>query len=144
MDQTTTTPSLEVILESLGLEIDTLESPSEEGGIRIEFEQNFAIEMQDDVHGQCRISARVCKLGQSLLVQEQQLQKAMNILGVLQDKIPKRVSLTVSTHDNCLRNVLEIPRHTPDEQKDGVLHQFNDFLNFSFAYKQTYIAFNAN
>lgn len=142
MTQTTSTSSLDAILESLGLEASDLENPAEEGGVRIEFEQNFAIELQDNHHGHCRISARVCKLGQSLVVQEQQLEKALSILSALQDKIPHHVSLAVSTHDNCLRNVLEIPKETTEEQKDDLLNQFNDFLNYSFAYKQTYVTFN--
>jgi hypothetical protein len=144
MNQTINTPSLEMILDSLGLNASSLENANEEGGIRIEFEQNFAIELQENHYGNCRISARVCKLGQSLIVQEQQLEKAMNILGALQDRVPNQVSLAVSTHDNCLRNVLEIPKDTTEKQKDELLNQFNEFLNFSFAYKQTYVAFGSS
>ena len=139
---TTSTPSLELILTSLGLTADGLENPAQEGGVRIEFEQNFAVEMQENVHGNGRISSRVCKLGNSLVIQEQQLNKALNILGELQDKIPPHVSLAISTHDNCLRSVLEMPCQAFLNQQEFMLGRFHEFVNFSFAYKQTYITFH--
>lgn len=128
-----------VILESLGF--DRKQQPtSPNEGFRIEFEQNFAIEIQPCQQGACRLSARVCKLGHSLQVQEEQLKKALSLLSELQGSVPEYTSLAISNHDNCLRSVVELPNEPPQNQEQ-MLERLNGFINFAFAYKQTYITF---
>lgn len=126
-----------LILHSLGLETS---NPNHHDGVRVEFEKNFAIEIQNQDSGQCRISARVCKLGHSLHVQERQLQKALGLFTELQDSAPEETSLAISNHDNCLRSVIDIPS-AASNQPENTLDWLNRFINFSFAYKQTFIAF---
>ncbi|WP_370261686.1 hypothetical protein [Limnobacter sp.] len=125
------------LLRALGLQSDVLEPTAETEGYRIEFEQQFTVELHGQANCPARMSTRLCMLGKSLQVQDSQLQKAMLIYTDILDEVPRGCSLAVSEHDNCLRvvcDLLSIP------QAPGALEQvFHEFVNFAFAFKQTYI-----
>jgi hypothetical protein len=125
---------LNVILESLGMNSSDIEQCSESDGYRIEFEQNFTIELQHLNENECRVSARIFNLGKSLQVQELQLHKAISIFSELLDDLPAGISMAISDHDNCLRICVEIFSKKTDE----IMTQFHEFVHTAFAYKQTY------
>jgi len=122
------------ILDSLGLNTSNVEKAAESDAFRIEFEQNFTVEIQQLTECTCRVSARIFSLGKSLQVQDTQLGQAMHIFAELQQDIPQGISLSISDHDNCVRICLEIANNT----LETVMGQFNDFAQIAFAYKHTY------
>ena len=127
--------ALNLILESLGMTLSDLELAAESDAYRIDFEQNLTVELQHMPGTDCRISARISKLGKSLQVQDDQLRVAMEIFAALLDDLPSGVSMAISDHDNCLRICIEIRTNKPDI----VMMQFNQFIHVAFAYKQTYL-----
>ena len=133
----------EKILDSLGIVIQQLEPAAEsEASYRIAFEKNFTVEISELSTSICRVSARICQLGKSLQVQEQQLSKAIEVFSALIEEAPNGLSLAVSDHDNCLRTIFEITRtRQKTQQEESSL--FETFVNFSFAYKQTYFVHKA-
>lgn len=133
-DQDSTNETIDQILVSLGLNTSSIEKAAESNAYRIDFEQNFTVELQHLHQSICRVSARISNLGKSLQVQDNQLAQAMRIFTELQQDIPQGISLTISDHDNCLRLCLEIR----NDSLDFVLTQFNDFVQVAFAYKHTY------
>lgn len=126
--------AIDQILDSLGLTTSNTEKAAESDAYRIDFEQNFTVELQHLHLSTCRVSARIFSLGKSLQVQDNQLIQAMQIFTEVQQDIPQGISLTVSDHDNCLRLCLEIT----DKTHDLIMAQFNDFVQVAFAYKHTY------
>jgi hypothetical protein len=135
---TTTKSAFQKITESLGLSKDELEPCAEKEGYRITFEKNFTVELMTQANINCRSSARICLLGKSLQVQEQQLQKALELFTEVRKEAPRGLSLTVSDYDNCLRIVTEIKAEKdPQSAKEG--EDFEAFLNFAFAFKHTFI-----
>ncbi|HEX4879610.1 MAG TPA: hypothetical protein VFV39_07185 [Limnobacter sp.] len=128
--------TLEDVLRALGLTADMLEPAAETSGYRIEFEQQFAIELHGNKQEPCRLSTRLCVLGKSLQVQESQLKKAMQIYSDIQEDIPAACSLAISDHDNCLRVVRDLVYSVPEHTTEVA---FNEFVNFAFAFKQTYL-----
>ncbi|HEX5486568.1 MAG TPA: hypothetical protein VFX23_11290 [Limnobacter sp.] len=131
---------LQCILESLGLEADkqTLLNAKKEA-FRITFEHNFALELLEQIDNSCRASARICLLGKSLNVQESQISKAMRLFSEVITEAPSAASLAVSSHDNCLRLVKEFHAYDNDENP---IEEFEDFLNFGFVFKKTYLESN--
>ena len=127
---------LNKILESLGMSTDDIEQCAENDGYRIDFEQNFTIELQRLKGTDCRISARIFGLGKSLQVQDEQLRKAMTVFSELAEDMPPTVSMAISDHDNCLRICIEI---SDSDEIDPVMSEFNSFVQVAFAYKQTYL-----
>lgn len=132
--QESTTEAIDQILDSLGLKTSNLEKAAELDAYRIDFEQNFTVELQQLPESACRVSARIFCLGKSLQVQDNQLVQAMQIFTELQEDIPQGISLTISDHDNCLRLCVEIVNNT----HEFIMSQFNDFVQIAFAYKHTY------
>lgn len=126
--------AIDQILDSLGLKTSNLEKAAESDAYRIDFEQNFTVELQQLPDASCRVSARIFSLGKSLQVQDNQLVQAMQVFTELQQEIPQGISLAISDHDNCLRLCLEIVSNT----QDFIMAQFNDFVQIAFAYKHTY------
>lgn len=131
---TTRHGALNQILESFGMTLDEVEPAAEMDAYRLDFEQNFTIELQHMHAADCRASARIFNLGKSLQVQDEQLRMAMGIFSELLDDLPKGTSMAVSSHDNCLRICIEIQA----DKTDHVMSQFNQFIHVAFAYKQTY------
>lgn len=127
--------ALEKILESLGLGTHNVESAAESDAYRIDFEEQFTVEIQRGFTQNCRISARVFNLGKSLQVQEQQLKRAMQLFSELIDDLPECTSLSISDHDNCLRICIEVA----DTEVEQLMKQFHGFVHVAFAYKQTYL-----
>ena len=127
------------ITESLGLNQDELEPCAEKEGYRITFEKNFTVELMTQPNTACRVSARVCHLGKSLQVQEQQLQKALDLFTEILKDVPAGVSLAVSDYDNCLRTVCEIKTQAQASSKKEAI-AFEEFLNFSYAFKIAFIS----
>lgn len=125
---------LNKILESLGMRTHDIEQCAETDGYRIDFEQNFTVELQQIPESGCRVSARIFSLGKSLQVQDDQLRKAMSIFSEVSSDLPEGVSLAVSDHDNCLRICIEITTNNANL----IVSQFNSFVQIAFAYKQTY------
>lgn len=127
------------ILEALGLGTHDVESAAESDAYRIDFEEQFTVEIQRGLTQDCRISARVFNLGKSLQVQEQQLKRAIQLFSELIDDLPECISLGISDHDNCLRICVEIA----DTNADQLMKQFHGFVHVAFAYKQTYLKHQA-
>ena len=127
--------ALAKILDALGLSIHDVESAPESDAYRIDFEEQFTIEIQRGFTQDCRISARVFNLGKSLQVQEQQLKRAIQLFSELIDDLPECISLGISDHDNCLRICIEIA----DTNAEQLMKQFHGFVHVAFAYKQTYL-----
>lgn len=123
------------ILDSLGLGTHDVESAAESDAYRIDFEEQFTVEIQRGFIQDCRISARVFNLGKSLQVQEQQLKRAMQLFSELIDDLPECISLSISDHDNCLRICIEVA----DTEAEQLMRQFHGFVHVAFAYKQTYL-----
>lgn len=126
--------AIDKILDSLGLETSNIEKAAQVNAYRIDFEQNFTVELQQLPESTCRVSARIFSLGKSLQVQDNQLLQAMQIFTELEEDIPQGISLTISDHDNCLRLCAEIVNNT----HEFIMMQFNDFVQIAFAYKHTY------
>jgi len=134
----TTSPvsgALGKILDSLGLGTHDVESAAESDAYRIDFEEQFTVEIQRGFIQDCRISARVFNLGKSLQVQEQQLKRAIQLFSELIDDLPECISLSISDHDNCLRICIEVA----DTEAEQLMRQFHGFVHVAFAYKQTYL-----
>lgn len=127
------------ILDALGLGTLDVESAAESDAYRIDFEEQFTVEIQRGLTQECRISARVFNLGKSLQVQEQQLKRAIQLFSELIDDLPECISLGISDHDNCLRICVEIA----DTNADQLMKQFHGFVHVAFAYKQTYLKHQA-
>jgi hypothetical protein len=127
------------ILDALGLGTLDVESAAESDAYRIDFEEQFTVEIQRGLTQDCRISARVFNLGKSLQVQEQQLKRAIQLFSELIDDLPECISLGISDHDNCLRICVEIA----DTNADQLMKQFHGFVHVAFAYKQTYLKHQA-
>ncbi len=127
------------ILDALGLGTLDVESAAESDAYRIDFEEQFTVEIQRGLTQDCRISARVFNLGKSLEVQEQQLKRAIQLFSELIDDLPECISLGISDHDNCLRICVEIA----DTNADQLMKQFHGFVHVAFAYKQTYLKHQA-
>ncbi len=127
--------ALNKILASLGMTLDDLEECAASDGYRIEFEQNFTIELQHIKDSKnCRISTRIFNLGKSLQVQENQIKRALDIFSELLEEFPLGMSMAVSNHDNCLRICIEIM----NSQTESIMTKFHEFVHLAFAYKQTY------
>lgn len=126
--------ALEKILHALGLKTDQMEPAAETEGYRIQFEQNFTIEIQEISTQNCRVSARIFSLGKSLQVQDNQIKMALNLFSELRENIPNGISAAISDHDNCLRLCAEIV----NDQTEALLGHFQTFTHIAFAYKQTY------
>jgi hypothetical protein len=127
------------ILDELGLGTDDVESAAESDAYRIDFEEQFTVEIQRSFTQDCRISARIFNLGKSLQVQELQLKRAMQLFSELIDDLPECISLGISDHDNCLRICIEIA----DTDAEQLMKQFYGFVHVAFAYKQTYLKHRA-
>ena len=129
-----TTQAIHQILDSLGLNTGNIERAAESEAFRIDFEQNFTVEIQQLTESTCRVSTRLFSLGKSLQVQDTQLGQAMYIFTELQQDIPQGFSLGISNHDNCVRLCLELANST----RELIMGKFNEFVQIAFAYKQTY------
>lgn len=125
---------LNTILESLGMSAHDTEPCAESDGYRIDFEQNFTIELQHIPESSCRVSARIFSLGKSLQVQDDQLRRAMSIFSEISSDLPEGMSMAISDHDNCLRICIEISTNNTSL----TMSEFNTFVQMAFAYKQTY------
>lgn len=128
------------ILDALGLGTHDVESAAESDAYRIDFEEQFTVEIQRGLTQDCRISARVFNLGKSLQVQEQQLKRAIQLFSELIDDLPECISLAISDHDNCLRICIEVA----DTESEHLMSQFHGFVHVAFAYKQTYLKHRAD
>lgn len=126
--------ALDKILDSLGMSTNDAEPCAESEGYRIDFEQNFTVELQRLNSEDCRISARIFSMGKSLQVQDEQIRKAMEIMSELVSDTPRGTSLAISGHDNCLRMCIELE----GSDDDRLIRDFHGFIHFAFAYKQTY------
>lgn len=126
--------ALHKILESLGMCAHDAEQCAETDGYRIDFEQNFTVELQHMPESGCRVSARIFSLGKSLQVQDEQLRRAMSIFSEVSSDLPEGMSMAISDHDNCLRICIEITT----DNVTLMMSQFNTFVQMGFAYKQTY------
>lgn len=129
------------ILNNLGLKPEDLEPCAGSSGVRIQFENNFTVELDQQSNGHCRISARLSRLASSLHTQDIQVIKALEIYAEVMDKAPSHSSLAISLHDNCLRQVIDL---TPTRQKtrEDTLRDFDHFVQFAYAFKRTYLALN--
>ena len=127
--------ALSKILDALGLGKCDVERAAGSDAFRIDFEEQFTVEIQQVSRQNCRISARIFNLGKSLQVQEQQLKRAMQLFSELIDDLPESTSLSISDHDNCLRICIEIN----DTHVEQLVNQFHGFVHVAFAYKQTYL-----
>ncbi len=127
--------ALNLILESLGMNVSDVEQAAESEAYRVAFEKNLTVELQHLPDTSCRISARISRLGKSLQVQDDQLRIAMEIFTALLSDLPSGVSMAISDHDNCLRICIEIRANKPDI----VMMQFNQFVHVAFACKETYL-----
>lgn len=125
---------LNKILESLGMCAHDTEPCAETDGYRIDFEQNFTVELQRIPESGCRVSARIFSLGKSLQVQDDQLRRAMSIFSEVSSDLPEGMSMAISDHDNCLRICIEITNNNVNL----TMAEFNAFVQMAFAYKQTY------
>ncbi|HEX5486718.1 MAG TPA: hypothetical protein VFX23_12065 [Limnobacter sp.] len=128
---------LRAILEFLELDADDKALlNANQDAYRITFEHHFVIELVELPDQACRVSARICLMGKSLSAQENQLLKAMQLYCEVQTEAPEGSSLSVSDHDGCLRHVIEID---PSETAERCTGQFQNFLNFSFVFKKTFL-----
>lgn len=128
---------IQTILECLELDAgDEALLNAKKDAYRITFEHNFAIELLELSDNACRVSARVCLLGKSLSGQENQITKALQLYQEVQSEAPRGTSLAVSDHDSCLRLVNEVGL---SDQTGYYKAQFENFLNFSFVFKKTFL-----
>lgn len=132
---------LDAILNYLGITEDQLGPCVGQDGFRIEFEDNYCLELAILPQEYCRMSARICLLARSLEVQERQIQKALDLYAELHNGFPVAMSLAVSNFDNCLRLTTEIKAGEYwIENKVGKLEDyFENFVNYSHAFKKTYL-----
>lgn len=127
-----------LILDLLGLEPNQLEPAAEQtGAYRIQFEKQFAVEIQDRASNTCRLSNRVCRLSHNQETQAQQLSKALIIFSMVSNECPPGFALAISKHDNCLRSILEIKPQNDSEQ--NLREAFDQFVEFAYAYRETFI-----
>lgn len=128
---------IQAILEYLDLDADDEALlNAKKDAYRITFEHHFAIELLELSDNACRVSARICLLGKSLSGQENQIIKALRLYQEVQSEAPLGTSLAVSDHDSCLRLVNEVDL---SEQTGYYKTQFENFLNFSFVFKKTFL-----
>jgi hypothetical protein len=140
--QTTVQSVWEGILNYLGISEDQLGPSVGQEGFRIEFEDNYCVELSTLPKEHCRFSARICLLARSLEVQERQIHKALDLFAELHHGFPIAMSLTISSFDNCLRMTTEFaPGEYQIENKQGKLEDyFENFVNYSHAFKKTYLS----
>lgn len=134
-----------LILEQLGLEKPSLAEVSK--GFRIEFENQFFVELHPLSNSLCRVSARISRLAKSLETQNRQIEKALSLQKDLGDRTPRNAALAISGHDNCLRSVLDLEpaRATngteSDEQRTAkLMQQFQTFVHYAYALKTTFVS----
>jgi hypothetical protein len=139
--QPTVQSVLDGILNYLGITDDQLGPSVGQEGFRIEFEDNYCVELATLQHEHCRFSARICLLARSLEVQERQIHKALDLYSELHNGFPIAMSLSISNFDNCLRMTTEVaPGQYLIENKSGKLEDyFENFVNYSHAFKKTYL-----
>ncbi|MDH4396483.1 MAG: hypothetical protein QE278_12445 [Limnobacter sp.] len=132
---------LDGILDYLGITEDQLGPSVGQEGFRIEFEDNYCVELATLTQEHCRFSARICLLARSLEVQERQIHKALDLYAELHNGFPIAMSLSISHFDNCLRMTTEVaPGEYLIENKPGKLEDyFENFVNYSHAFKKTYL-----
>ena len=135
--------ALQLILQHLGLDTADAADSATDLGIRLEFEDNFAVEVNVPHPGVCRLSTRICLLARNLETQDRQLVKALGLHTDLLEDLPASVSLCASEYDNCLRLCLDLNQ----EQWHATIHSANNpigeafeaFANVCLAFKKTYL-----
>ena len=112
------------------------------GTFRVEFENQFAIELEALTQHLCRISARLCQLGKSQIVQNSQIERALGLFSEIFGLDQLTLSLAVSRNDNCLRLICEL-NDTDASSKapngDALFNSFEEFSYNAFAFKQTFL-----
>lgn len=132
---------LDEILDYLGITEDQLGPCVGQDGFRIEFEDNYCLELATLSEDYCRFSARICLLAKSLEIQERQIQKALDLYAELHNGFPIVMSLAVSHFDNCLRITTEVKagEYWIESKKGKLVDYFENFVNYSHAFKKTYL-----
>jgi hypothetical protein len=129
----TRSTTLSLILDGLGYGEENPDNTGPAETYRLDFEQNFTLELQNMEDSSCRISARIFGLGKSLQVQEKQIQTALHVFSEVIEDLPPNVSPAIANQDNSLRLCMEISSTHPEE----VMGQFHEFVSLAFAYQQT-------
>lgn len=139
-----TCPPLEKILHNLGMSLADLQQNTSESSntFRVEFENQFAVELEILTHDLCRVSARLCRLGKSQIVQNSQIEKALALFSEIFGLDQLELSLAVSKNDNCLRIICELnedglPANT--QIAEALFNAFEEFAYNAFAFKQTFL-----
>ncbi|MCQ8895828.1 hypothetical protein NQT62_05170 [Limnobacter humi] len=146
-DPTQNTTAL--ILEQLGMGGGELVGVQTNQSFRIEFENQFCVELYPLSNNICRISARLSRLAKSLETQNRQIEKALDLQRDLIHRTPHASALAISNHDNCLRSVLDLQwpttarlqmiGHFQDSSED-LMQRFQEFVHFAYAFKLTFLA----
>lgn len=138
---------LESMLQALGTSLSDMQEDENQTSFRIEFENQFAIELQPLTNDLCRMSARLCALGKSQEVQNSQILKAFKLFEEVIDPNLSRLTLSISQYDNCLRLMCEFRNNTKvseAQNTEELLNYLEFFASDAYAFKKTYFSIEAS
>lgn len=146
MDNSVNCPPLTALLAGLGLSLSDLEESAMGNAYRIEFEDNFTIELEPLNEIAFKASTRICLLGKSLEVQNKQIEKAMHLMEEVMVLGTPFESLAISQEDNCLRLLVELVQECkpaePEMAKERLAKEFEDFASNAYAFRKTYFHYD--
>lgn len=127
------------MLKYLDIDISQLEKTAYGDGIRLEFEHGLTVELHEPNDQISRLSARVCRLGQAMGVQENQLSKSLHIYEEIVSETPVDFTLAVSDTDTCLRCLSEKRSlgSTGQEAYDWLVN----FVDEAYAFKKVFLSY---
>ncbi|HEY1058839.1 MAG TPA: hypothetical protein VGE55_08925 [Limnobacter sp.] len=135
-----------LILAQLGLKCPQSSVAEATQGFRIEFDNQFFVELHAISPDICRVSSRISRLAKSLETQNRQIEKALSLQQDLGERTPRNVALAISGHDNCLRSVLDLEGgacfadgQVQEEITENLMRQFQAFVHYAYALKSTFV-----
>lgn len=142
MENAVNCPPLTDLLAGLGLSVSDLEESALGNAYRIEFEDNFTVELEPLSEYAFKASTRICLLGKSLEVQNKQIEKAMTLMEEVMALGTPFETLAISQEDNCLRLLVELfqaPTATdPKKAQERLAKEFEEFASNAYAFRKTY------
>lgn len=134
---------MESLLQALGFDQAESGGGQDQTSFRIEFDQQFAVELEPLTPKLCRVSARICSLGKSQTVQNSQILKAFNLYEEVLSEASGAMTLSISQYDNCLRLLYEFGNSADTHQKghaEYLVEMLEEFASNAYAFKKTYFS----
>ena len=134
---------MESLLKALGFGQAELDSSRQQTSFRIEFDNQFAVELEPLNPTLCRISARICSLGKSQEVQNSQILKAFKLYEEVLSNSNSATTLSISNYDICLRLLYEFQEGEQSNQNghpEYLVGMLEEFASDAYAFKKTYFS----